>query len=152
MDYAVIEIDAGNGSAEACFWVGRLCRMYRLWAEERGYAVDLISSEVGGEALPRRLNIEISGPRAYSWLLREAGVHRFIRISPFDSAHRRHTSFVTVNVTQEIVDCEVYLPSALIRSYIMDPYFCVKDHRTGHETDDVTAVLDGQLEQFLLQG
>ena len=88
-----LEINAGAGGTESCDWANMLARMYVRWAEKRGYSVELQSEQSGDEAGIKSAAYKISGHNAYGWLKSESGVHRLVRISPFDSAAKRHTSF-----------------------------------------------------------
>lgn len=88
-----LEINAGAGGTESCDWASMLARMYVRWAEKRGYKVELQSMSAGEEAGIKSATYLIKGPNAYGWLKSESGVHRLVRISPYDSAARRHTSF-----------------------------------------------------------
>ncbi len=99
-----LEINAGAGGTESCDWAAILARMYVRWAEKHGYKVDLISENSGEEAGIKSVTYQIKGPNAYGWLKSESGVHRLVRISPFDSAARRHTSFSSVWVYPVIDD------------------------------------------------
>ena len=93
---AYLEINAGAGGTDACDWAEMLARMYRRWAESRGYEVESISESPGEEAGLRSVTLQISGADAHGWLKTETGVHRLVRISPFDSQKRRHTAFASV--------------------------------------------------------
>ncbi len=231
---AILEIQAGAGGTEACDWVSMLMRMYVRWAEKNGFEVQTIHLLAGEEAGVKSVSLLIKGPYAYGHLKAERGVHRLVRISPFDANKRRHTSFASVDVTPEIdedIDVEirdedlridvfrgtgpggqsvnttdsavriVHLPTGItitcrnersqlqnkqtalrmlkarlyeieeqkrrqeldrergekkkiewgsqIRSYVMQPYTMVKDHRTGVETSNVEAVLDGEINEFI---
>jgi len=230
---ALLEINAGAGGSEACDWASILYRMYMRWAEQRGYSIELLSETPGDVTGYRSVNILIKGPNAYGYLKAENGVHRLVRISPFDAAARRHTSFAKVEILPEIEETEVqinpddlkvetlraggaggqhvnktesavritHIPSGIvvqcqnersqhknrasamsvlaarlseiqrstddqkmralkgdnspaewgrqIRSYVMQPYTMVKDHRTGEETGNITGVLDGGLDAFI---
>jgi peptide chain release factor 2 len=231
---AVLSIHAGAGGTESQDWAAMLLRMYTRWAESRRFGVEVVSSTEGEEAGIKSATLEISGRRAYGWLRSERGVHRLVRISPFDSSARRHTSFALVEVSPllddsvhvEIDEKDVkmdvfrasgaggqhvnksstavrltHLPTGLvvscqnersqaqnrtvamkilrgrlvelelerveaeaarlkgehveagwgnqIRSYVLQPYQMVKDHRTGYETGKTDAVLDGDLDGFM---
>ena len=91
-----LEINAGAGGTESCDWAAMLARMYVRWAEQHGYDVELQSESAGEEAGIKSAAYKISGPNAYGWLKSESGVHRLVRISPYDSSARRHTSFSSV--------------------------------------------------------
>lgn len=91
-----LEINAGAGGTESCDWASMLARMYVRWAEKRGYTVELQSESAGDEAGIKSAAYKISGHNAYGWLKSESGVHRLVRISPYDSAAKRHTSFSSV--------------------------------------------------------
>ena len=99
-----LEINAGAGGNESCDWAAMLARMYVRWAEAHGYKVELISENPGEEAGIKSVTYQIKGPNAYGWLKSESGVHRLVRISPFDSQARRHTSFSSVWVYPVIDD------------------------------------------------
>lgn len=231
---AFISVNAGAGGTEACDWAGMLLRMYQMWSERQGYQfelTDFVPEEAAGYS---SVTARVVGPLAYGYLKAESGVHRLVRMSPFDSAKRRHTSFASVDVIPEIgEDAELEVPSedlridtfragsaggqhvnktdsavrithlptgivvtcqnersqhanrrtamgilraklfeierqrrrqelaalrgeqskidfgSQIRSYVMQPYTMVKDHRTGAETANVQAVLDGDLDDFI---
>ena len=231
---AYLEIHAGSGGTEAQDWAEMLLRMYTRWAEKHEYKVDYQEETEGEVAGIKSVTLKISGHNAYGWLKSESGVHRLVRISPFDSAGRRHTSFASVGVypvvddTIEIEinesDCRIdtyrssgaggqhinktdsavritHIPTGIvvqsqsqrsqfqnrdnawkmlkarlyeremqkrsaaateqwenqgdngwgyqIRSYVLQPYRLVKDLRTGVETSDYKAVLDGDIDMFL---
>jgi peptide chain release factor 2 len=99
-----MEINAGAGGTEAQDWAEMLMRMYTRWAEQHGYKVQLLEESEGEQAGIKSVTMQISGPNAYGWLKTEAGVHRLVRISPFDSAARRQTSFASVWVYPVIDD------------------------------------------------
>ncbi len=229
-----LEVHAGAGGTESQDWAEMLMRMYMRWAESHGDEVEWLEESPGEEAGLKSATIKIVGPNAYGWLKTESGVHRLVRISPFDAAARRHTSFaslwvypvVDANIEIEIVDKDVrvdtyrasgaggqhvnktdsavrmtHLPTGIvvqcqndrsqhknraqamkmlrarlyqhelrkreaeaeavaeakadigwghqIRSYVLQPYQMVKDLRTGVETGNVQAVLDGDIDAFL---
>src|SRR6202050_539873 len=93
-----LEVHAGAGGTESQDWANMLLRMYVRWAEQHGFKVDYIEETDGEEAGIKSATIEVKGHNAYGWLKTENGVHRLVRISPFDSNARRHTSFASVNV------------------------------------------------------
>ncbi len=99
-----LEINAGAGGTESCDWASMLARMYVRWAEKKGYTVELQSETPGEEAGIRSVAYKVSGHNAYGWLKSESGVHRLVRISPYDSAARRHTSFSSVWVYPVVDD------------------------------------------------
>lgn len=231
---AIISIHAGAGGTEACDWTSMLFRMYTRWAQEKGYELDTIDMLAGEEAGIKSVTSFIRGSFAFGNLKSETGVHRLVRISPFDSNKRRHTSFASVDVIPEVGDeVEIdldekdlkidtyrssgaggqhvnvtdsavritHLPSGIvvqcqnersqhknkrtalkilkaklyeieemkkqaeldkvygeknliewgsqIRSYVLHPYYMVKDHRTECETSDADGVLDGHLDNFI---
>jgi peptide chain release factor 2 len=229
-----LEIHAGAGGTEAQDWAQMLVRMYARWAEAHGYQIEWLEESAGEEAGLKSATFRINGDNAYGWLKTESGVHRLVRISPFDSQSRRHTSFASAwiypvvddTIEIEILDKELrvdtyrasgaggqhvnktdsavrmtHLPSGIvvqcqndrsqhknraaamkmlrarlyefelrkreevaqaeaeaksdigwghqIRSYVLQPYQMVKDLRTGAETGNVQAVLDGDIDAFL---
>ncbi|MHC1788876.1 peptide chain release factor 2 [Solidesulfovibrio sp.] len=231
---AILEIHPGAGGTEAQDWAEMLLRMYRRWAERKQFDVKVLDFLPGDEAGVKSVTLQISGPYAYGLLAAEKGIHRLIRISPFDSSGRRHTSFASVDVYPDAgVDIEIeikdddlrvdvfrasgpggqhvnktssairitHLPTNIvaqcqneksqhrnretamkvlkarlydlelkkiqaekqdnydsknaigfgsqIRTYTMQPYRLVKDHRTGVDAGDVEAVLDGELDKFI---
>ena len=231
---AILALHAGAGGTDAQDWAEMLLRMYLRWAESRGYSAEVIDRLYGEEAGIKRATVAVSGPYAYGYLSAERGVHRLVRLSPFDAAHRRHTSFVLVevwpdlgddiSVTIDPNDLQIdtfrassaggqhmqknetavritHIPTGIvvscqnersqtqnrevalrvlrarllrieeekrraeiaelkgehvdagwgnqIRSYVLHPYQMVKDHRTGYETGNVQAVLDGRLDEFM---
>jgi peptide chain release factor 2 len=101
---AYVEIHAGAGGTESQDWAAMLMRMYTRWAEQNGYKVQILEYHDGEEAGIKSVTLEVSGPSAYGWLKTESGVHRLVRISPFDSQARRHTSFASVWVYPVIDD------------------------------------------------
>ena len=116
----VLEINAGAGGTESCDWAAMLARMYVRWAEGHGYKVEMISESAGEEAGIRSVTYQVKGQNAYGWLKTESGVHRLVRISPFDSAARRHTSFSSVwvyPVVDDNIDIEVASNDIRIDTY-----------------------------------
>ena len=101
---AFLEINAGAGGTESCDWAAMLARMYVRWAEKKGYRIELQSESAGEEAGIKSATYKISGANAYGWLKSESGVHRLVRISPYDSAAKRHTSFSSVWVYPVVDD------------------------------------------------
>ena len=91
-----LEINAGAGGTESCDWASMLARMYLRWSEKNNYKIEIISENAGEEAGIKSITYKIKGENAYGWLKSESGVHRLVRISPFDSSSRRHTSFCSV--------------------------------------------------------
>jgi peptide chain release factor 2 len=231
---AYLSINAGAGGTESCDWAAMLFRMYTRYCEKRGYKVDLLDMQRGDEAGIKSVSFLVSGPYAYGYLKAERGVHRLVRISPFDANKRRHTSFAALDVVAEVddeVEIEildkdlrvdtfrssgaggqhvnktdsavriVHIPTGIvvqcqaersqhanrdkcmkmlraklyeyeadkkrremekfygekgeiawgrqIRSYVLQPYTLVKDHRTDFETGQADAVLDGDLDGFI---
>jgi len=111
-----LEINAGAGGTESCDWANMLARMYVRWAEQHGYKVELMSESAGEEAGIKSATYQVKGDNAYGWLKSESGVHRLVRISPFDSQARRHTSFSSVWVYPVIDDTiEIDIPDKDIR-------------------------------------
>lgn len=231
---AIISLNAGAGGTEAQDWVEMLMRMYLRWAERKKFKTDILDHLPGDEAGVKSVTIMVKGRYVFGYLRSEVGIHRMVRISPFDASGRRHTSFASVmvmpelddNVTVDIDDKDLridtyrasgaggqhvnktdsairitHLPTGIvvqcqnersqhrnkdmamkmlaarlyeeekarqaaeqegihgdkmeigwgsqIRSYVMQPYRMVKDHRTNHEKGNVDAVLDGDIDSFL---
>ncbi len=231
---AIISLHAGAGGTEACDWNNMLFRMFSRFATSKGYKVRVLDMQDGDEAGVKSVTFEVTGDNAYGYLKSEKGIHRLVRISPFDSSGRRHTSFASCDVMPELSDdVEVdikaedlridtfrssgaggqhvnttdsavritHLPSGVvvscqnersqiqnrekamqmlksklyeiereeqlqkldgirgekkeigwgsqIRSYVFHPYNLVKDHRTGEEIGNVSAVMDGDIERFV---
>ncbi len=229
-----LEIHSGAGGTESQDWANILLRMYTRWAERRKFKIEVMEMHDGEEAGIKSATVKIMGHNAYGWLKTESGVHRLVRISPYDSAARRHTSFSsawvypvvddTINIEINESDLKVdtyrssgaggqhvnttdsairitHIPSGIIvacqaersqhknratamnmlkarlyevemqkreeaanaesaaktdvgwghqiRSYVLQPYQMVKDLRTGHETSNTAAVLDGDLDDFM---
>lgn len=230
---ALVEVHSGAGGTESQDWTAMLLRMYTRWAEARGYKVEVLDESPGDEAGLKSATFRVEGKFAFGYMKGETGVHRLVRISPFDASSRRHTSFASVMISPEIDDeIEVdidekdlrvdtyrssgaggqhvnvtdsavritHIPSGIvvqcqaersqhrnramamkvlqsrlyelerqkqtdriakrqgekkeigwgsqIRSYVLQPYQMVKDHRTGLEIGNVNGVLDGQLDPF----
>jgi len=115
-----LEINSGAGGTESCDWASMLARMYVRWAEQHGYKVELQAESAGEEAGIKSAAYKISGPNAYGWLKSESGVHRLVRISPYDSAARRHTSFCSVwvyPVVDDNIEIEVNAGDIRIDTY-----------------------------------
>ncbi|MBC5742400.1 peptide chain release factor 2 [Lachnospiraceae bacterium MD308] len=231
---AVMTIHAGAGGTESCDWAGMLYRMYSRWAERRGFAITVLDYLDGDITGIKTVTFEVKGENAYGYLKSEKGVHRLVRISPFNAAGKRQTSFASCDVVPDIeteIDIEIddddlkidtyrasgaggqhvnktssairitHLPTGIvvqcqnersqhhnkekamqmlkaklqllkeqeqaervsdirgeikeigfgnqIRSYVMQPYTLVKDHRTNEENSNVTAVLDGNIDMFI---
>ncbi|MDN5567643.1 MAG: PCRF domain-containing protein, partial [Paracoccus sp. (in: a-proteobacteria)] len=115
-----LEVNAGAGGTESCDWASMLARMYVRWAEKKGYEVELLSETGGDEAGIRSAAYKITGHNAYGWLKSESGVHRLVRISPYDSAARRHTSFSSIWV-YPVVDDNIEIEVAA-RDIRLDTY------------------------------
>lgn len=233
-DNAILTLHAGAGGTESCDWASMLLRMYIRWAEKKGFTVDTLDFLDGDEAGVKSVTIQINGGNAYGYLKSEHGVHRLVRISPFNAAGKRQTSFVSCDVMPDIeedIDIEIneddlridtyrssgaggqhinktssairitHLPTGIvvqcqnersqhqnkdkamqmlksklalkkqqeneaktasirgeimdngwgsqIRSYVMQPYTMVKDHRTNKEIGNVSSVLDGNLDPLI---
>lgn len=233
---AILSLHAGAGGLEAQDWADMLLRMYRHWAERHHYKVELLDELPADEGGIKSATIAISGPNAYGYLKSEHGVHRLVRMSPYDAAGRRHTSFASVEVMPQVEESDkieispdeikmdtyrstgkggqkvnktdsavrlTHLPTGIvtqcqeersqyankdramqmlyarllerrirereaelaairgeqseigwgsqIRSYIFQPYQLVKDHRTGYEMGNTTAVMDGDIDGFIAE-
>lgn len=231
---AILSLHAGAGGTESCDWAAMLFRMYSRWADKKGFSLEVLDSLDGDEAGIKSITFQVNGENAYGYLKSEKGVHRLVRISPFNAAGKRQTSFVSCDVMPEIeedVDIEVkdediridtyrssgaggqhinktssairitHFPTGIvvqcqnersqhmnkdkamqmlkaklyllkqeenaakaagirgevteigwgnqIRSYVMQPYTMVKDHRTGVESGNVDAVMDGGIDPFI---
>ncbi len=113
---AYLEVNAGAGGTESCDWSEMLLRMYMRWAEQHGYKISLLEQNDGEEAGIKSATLEISGENAYGWLKSESGVHRLVRISPFDSNAKRHTSFASIAVSPVVdEDIEIEINSKDLR-------------------------------------
>jgi len=145
---AIMTIHPGAGGTESQDWAEMLFRMYNRWCETRGFSVKLLDYLAGDEAGLKSATLEIEGEFAYGNLRSESGVHRLVRISPFDANSRRHTSFVSVYIFPEVDDEKIEWGSQ-IRSYVFHPYNMVKDHRTNKETSNIQAVMDGGIDIFI---
>ncbi len=119
---AILSIHAGAGGTESQDWTGMLLRMYLRWAEKRGWTTEIVDVSPGEEAGLKSVTAIVAGPYAYGYLRQERGVHRLVRLSPFDAAHRRHTSFALVDVIPEVDDVEVE---------IRDDHIRVETYRAG---------------------
>ena len=232
---AIVSINSGAGGTESCDWTNMLFRMYTRWAESKGYKVEVYDILHGEEAGLKNVSMRIVGERAYGYLKNEKGVHRLVRISPFDANKRRHTSFASFDAIPEIEDDDAeivinpddlkvdvfrssgpggqsvntadsavritHMPTGIIvssqversqlqnkarcmrvlkaklfelkqkamddkiaaesgqkqkiewgsqiRSYVMQPYQLVKDHRTEAETGNTQKVMDGDIDMFI---
>ena len=231
---AILKLNAGAGGTESCDWGSMLDRMYTRWAEKKGFSVEVLDYLDGDEAGTKSVTFQVNGENAYGYLKSEKGVHRLVRISPFNAQGKRQTSFVSLDVMpniEEDLDVEIndedlridtyrssgaggqhinktssairitHLPTGIvvqcqnersqfqnkdkamqmlkaklymrkqeenaqklsgirgevkeigwgnqIRSYVCQPYTMVKDHRTSHETGNVDAVMDGDLDPFI---
>ena len=231
---AIVSLHAGAGGTESCDWAAMLYRMYTRWADKKGFSVEVLDSLDGEEAGIKSITYQVNGENAYGYLKSEKGVHRLVRISPFNAAGKRQTSFVSCDVMPDIeedVDVEIreediridtfrssgaggqhinktssairitHFPTGIvvqcqnersqhmnkdkamqmlkaklyllkqeenaakaagirgevtdigwgnqIRSYVMQPYTMVKDHRTGVESGNVDAVMDGNIDPFI---
>ena len=114
--HAILSIHSGAGGTESCDWAQMLLRMYRRWSEEKGYETQLIDLLPGEEAGVKNATMIVKGPYAYGYLKAEEGVHRLVRISPFDSNKRRHTSFASVDVIPEVdEEIEIDVKAADVR-------------------------------------
>ena len=108
----ILSLHAGAGGTEACDWVAMLLRMYTRWAENTGYKVEVLDHLQGEEAGVKSVTLKIDGANAYGYLKSEKGIHRLVRISPFDSSGRRHTSFASCDVVPQITD-EIHVDFAM---------------------------------------
>lgn len=104
---AIVEIHSGAGGTEACDWANMLYRMYSRWCEKNGYKTEIIDSQAGEEVGIKSMTMFVRGINSYGYLKNEKGVHRLVRISPFDSNSRRHTSFASIDVTPLIEDSSI---------------------------------------------
>ena len=114
---AYLTINSGAGGTESCDWADMLMRLYKRWMERRGFTASVVDIQEGDEAGIKSVTLEVKGEFAYGYLQAERGVHRLVRISPFDSAKRRHTSFASIDVTPEIMDAPIEInPADIERS------------------------------------
>lgn len=233
-DNAIVSLHAGAGGTESCDWASMLYRMYTRWASDKGFAIEVLDSLDGDEAGIKSITFQVNGENAYGYLKSEKGVHRLVRISPFNAAGKRQTSFVSCDVMPDIeedLDIEIadddiridtyrssgaggqhinktssairitHYPTGIvvqcqnersqhmnkdkamqmlkaklfilkqqeqqekangirgeskeigwgsqIRSYVMQPYTMVKDHRTNEEISNVQGVMDGNIDPFI---
>ncbi|MGN0480258.1 MAG: peptide chain release factor 2 [Lachnospiraceae bacterium] len=233
-DNAILKLNAGAGGTESCDWASMLMRMYTRWAEKKGFSTEIIDYLEGDEAGVKSVTMEIKGDNAYGYLKSEHGVHRLVRISPFNAAGKRQTSFVSCDVMPDLedtIDIDIneddlridtyrssgaggqhinktssairitHLPTGIvvqcqnersqhqnkdkamqmlkarlymlkeqenadkasgirgdvkdvnfgsqIRSYVLQPYTMVKDHRTNVESGNAQSVLDGNIDMFI---
>ena len=122
-DFELLTIHAGAGGTEACDWASMLLRMYIRWCERRGFSVTYLESTDGDDAGIRSVTLKVDGEYAYGYLKNERGIHRLVRISPFDSAGKRHTSFASLDATPEVSDS--------INIEILDKDLKVDTYRSG---------------------
>ena len=128
---AFVTIHAGAGGTEACDWAEMLLRMYLMWAESKGFKAEITDREDGGAAGVQEASVHIKGEYAYGYLRGESGVHRLVRISPFDSASRRHTSFASVDVLPEVDDTiDIVLKMMTSSATSFDPVVLAASIRT----------------------
>jgi len=146
---AIVSINAGAGGTEAQDWTEMLFRMYSRWTERKGYKFDIIDYQPGDEAGIKSVTFTAAGEYAYGYLKTENGVHRLVRISPFNANGKRHTSFSSVFVYPELANEIVIEIDSQIRSYILHPYQMVKDHRINLDIGNVNSVLDGGIDPFI---
>ena len=231
---AILKLSAGAGGTEACDWCSMLYRMYCRWAERKGFSVEVLDYQDGDEAGIKWVTVQINGENAYGYMKSERGVHRLVRISPFNANGKRQTSFVSCDIMPDIeedIEVEInmddlridtyrasgaggqhvnktssairitHLPTGIvvqcqnersqfqnkdramqmlkaklymlkqqenaekisdlrgdvkengfgsqIRSYVLQPYTMIKDHRTGYDVGNVTSVLDGGIDGFI---
>ena len=137
---AYLEIHAGAGGTESQDWAAMLMRMYARWAEQNGYKVETLEIHDGEEAGIKSATLLVKGPSAYGWLKTESGVHRLVRISPFDSNARRHTSFASVWVYPAIDDTiDIDINEADVRT---DTYRASGSRRPAHQHDQLGGAPD----------
>jgi peptide chain release factor 2 len=103
---AIVEINSGAGGTESCDWVEMLLRMYLRWAQDHGYQAEVLDENPGEVTGFKSVTFQVAGPNAYGYLQAERGVHRLVRISPFDANKRRHTSFASVDVLPEVEEAD----------------------------------------------
>jgi len=140
-DAEILMIFAGAGGADSHDWARMLLRMYQRWAERSGLSSQIIDQIEGEGAGLKSVSIRISGAGVTERLELEEGVHRLVRISPFDDKARRHTTFALVELAGD--GSGAFLWNRQVRSYILHPYRLVKDLRVGWESNEPEAILDG---------
>ena len=153
---AILTFHAGAGGTEAQDWTEMLYRMYTRWAERHGYTYQLMDYEAGDEAGIKSATILIEGENAYGYLKSENGVHRLVRVSPFDANARRQAKLAELKLQQHAekisdlkgVQMKIEWGSQ-IRSYVFMPYTLAKDTRTGYEMGNIQAVMDGDIDGFI---
>lgn len=133
---AILAVHAGAGGTEAHDWAQMLLRMYLRWAERKGFRTRILDLSEGEEAGIKSATVEVAGPYAYGHLKGEKGVHRLVRLSPFDADHQRHTSFALVEVLPEVEEVEVHLRPEDLRF----DYFRASGHGGQHVQKNATAV------------
>jgi peptide chain release factor 2 len=155
---AIISIHPGAGGTESQDWASMLYRMYLRWAERHDFKVEVLDYQPAEEAGIKDVSFIIKGENAYGYLKVENGIHRLVRISPFDSNAKRHTSFSSVMVSPEVDDdIDIVIEDKdirvgwghQIRSYVMQPYQQVKDTRSNQAFTNVDAILDGDINKLL---
>ena len=129
---AIVTIQAGAGGTEACDWTAILLRAYMRWAERHGFATEIVDSTEGEGAGYRSVVLEIRGRNAFGWLRAERGVHRLVRISPFNSEGKRQTSFAAIDVSPEIDDTiEIDIPNRTINLLVSDEVLAARTVEMG---------------------
>ena len=154
---AILKLNAGAGGTESCDWAGMLYRMYTRWAERKGFTVEVLDYLDGDEAGIKSVTFQVNGENAYGYLKSEKGVHRLVRISPFNAQGKRQKAKLYLLEQQKNAEKLSGIRGEVkeigwgnqIRSYVMQPYTMVKDHRTNAEISNTNAVLDGNLDPFI---